>query len=159
MLELVISSLSANAAKRFGPRVSGNIIMNSGFLSGARLVAPPRFDPGDALQLIEQERVTRFEGVPTMYYQMLCHERIGTTDLSSVARCTVGGQTMPSATIDEVSVRFGCPLIELWGTTEIGGPSITHSPCAFEELAEYTNAQTLVVNVAQSAPKLMSESK
>jgi hypothetical protein len=32
--------------------------------------------------------------------------------------------------------------------TGIGGPGITLSPYAFEGLAEYTNAQTLVVNAA-----------
>ena len=36
-------------------------------------------------------------------------------------RCTVGGQTMPVAKMQEVEKRFGCPLIELWGMTELAG--------------------------------------
>ncbi len=110
------------------PHVYGNIVMNSAFLSGLRLVSTPRFDAGEALRLIAAERVTLFEGVPTMYYQMLAHSNIGNADLSSLTRCTVGGQTMPTAKIDAVVERFGCPLLELWGMTEVSGPAITHSP-------------------------------
>src|SRR6185503_3752477 len=36
-------------------------------------------------------------------------------------RCFVGGQTMPVARMEEVESRFGCPLFELWGMTELGG--------------------------------------
>src|SRR4029077_4916456 len=49
-------------------------------------------------------------------------------DLSSLTRCTVGGQTMPVAKMEEVEKRFGCPLIELWGMTELGGLG-TAFPC------------------------------
>ena len=108
--------------------VYGNVVMNAVFLAGTRLVTTSRFDPGEALRLIGQHRVTLFEGVPTMYYQMLSHANVSSADLTSLTRCTVGGQTMPSATIDAVVERFGCPLLELWGMTEVGGPAITHSP-------------------------------
>ncbi len=134
------SSLAATATmhvRHFGdtvltslpfPHVYGNIVMNSAFLSGLRLVSTSRFEAGEALRLIAAERVTLFEGVPTMYYQMLAHSSIGSADLSSLTRCTVGGQTMPTAKIDAVVERFGCPLLELWGMTEVSGPAITHSP-------------------------------
>jgi acyl-CoA reductase-like NAD-dependent aldehyde dehydrogenase/acyl-CoA synthetase (AMP-forming)/AMP-acid ligase II len=110
------------------PHVYGNIVMNAVFLTGTRLVATPRFDPGIALKLICDEQVTLFEGVPTMYYQMLADPGIETADLRSLIRCTVGGQTMPASKIEAVVERFGCPLLELWGMTEVAGPAITHSP-------------------------------
>jgi long-chain acyl-CoA synthetase len=50
------------------------------------------------------------------------------SDLSSLKRCTVGGQTMPVAKLRDVERRFGCPLIELWGMTEIAGVGTTF-PC------------------------------
>lgn len=108
--------------------VYGNIVMNAMFLAGTRLVATPKFDASVAFELIEAERVTLFEGVPTMYYQMLAHPKIAGADLSSLQRCTVGGQTMPVAKIDAVVERFRCPLLELWGMTEVAGPAVTHSP-------------------------------
>jgi len=40
--------------------------------------------------------------------------------------CTVGGQTMPITKMEDVEKRFGCPLIELWGMTELGGLGLTH---------------------------------
>ncbi len=110
------------------PHVYGNIVMNATFLVGSRLVTTPRFDAGEALRLIGAEKITLFEGVPTMFYQMLAHPDIGAADLTSLTRCTVGGQTMPLAKIEAVIKRFGCPLCELWGMTEVAGPAITHSP-------------------------------
>ena len=110
------------------PHVYGNIVMNACFLVGARLITTPRFDAGEALRLIAAEKATLFEGVPTMFYQMLAHPDIADADLSSLTRCTVGGQTMPIAKIDAVTGRFGCPLLELWGMTEVAGPAVSHSP-------------------------------
>lgn len=110
------------------PHVYGNVVMNSCFLTGAWLHAPVRFDAADALSSIARERITLFEGVPTMYYQMLASPEVAVADLSSLTRCTVGGQTMPVAKIDAVSQHFGCPVLELWGMTEVGGPATSHSP-------------------------------
>jgi long-chain acyl-CoA synthetase len=42
-------------------------MLNAGFRRRAALVLLPRFDPGPALELIRQEEVTLFGGVPTMY--------------------------------------------------------------------------------------------
>ncbi len=110
------------------PHVYGNVVMNACYLTGARLTAPARFDAGQALADIGAERITLFEGVPTMYYQMLAHSDLAAADLTSLTRCTVGGQTMPVAKLDAVADRFGCPILELWGMTELGGPATSHSP-------------------------------
>jgi long-chain acyl-CoA synthetase len=108
--------------------VYGNIVVNTSFLTGSAVVTAPRFDAGEALRLIGDEQASLFEGVPTMYYQMLAHPDAATANLGSLTRCTVGGQTMPRAKIDAVTQRFGCPLLELWGMTEVAGPAVTHSP-------------------------------
>lgn len=108
--------------------VYGNVVMNANFLTGGKLIAPVRFDAGSALKAIAEERITLFEGVPTMYYQLLAHPDLGSTDVSSLTRCTVGGQTMPVAKIEAAADRFRCPMLELWGMTEVGGPATSHSP-------------------------------
>ncbi len=110
------------------PHVYGNVVMNACFLTGAELIAPARFDAAQALKDIATEHVTLFEGVPTMYYQMLASPEIDWADLSSLSRCTVGGQTMPLAKIEAAAARFGCPMLELWGMTEVSGPATSHSP-------------------------------
>ncbi|WP_375402981.1 AMP-binding protein [uncultured Sphingomonas sp.] len=110
------------------PHVYGNVVMNACFLTGAGLVCPQRFDAGRAIAAIPQHRITLFEGVPTMYYQMLAHPAMDLTDFSSLTRCTVGGQTMPTTKLDAAAARLGCPVLELWGMTEVAGPATSHSP-------------------------------
>ena len=110
------------------PHVYGNVVMNACFLTGAALHAPARFDAAAALRTIEAERITLFEGVPTMYYQLLGCPALADADLSSLTRCTVGGQSMPTNKLEAVAIRFGCPVLELWGMTEVAGPATSHSP-------------------------------
>ena len=109
------------------PHVYGNVVMNSTFLVGGTLVLHARFDAGEMLRSMERERATLFEGVPTMYFFMLAHPDLDRCDLGSLKRCTVGGQTMPTAKMLEVEARFGCPLVELWGMTELAGLGSTHA--------------------------------
>lgn len=107
--------------------VYGNIVMNSTIACGGLLVLHERFSEKDVLQSIETHRATLLEGVPTMYMYMLNYPELDSYDLSSLKRCTVGGQTMPRAKMEQVESVIGCPLIELWGMTEIGGLGTTHT--------------------------------
>lgn len=107
--------------------VYGNIVMNAAISCGMTLVLHGSFDVERVLESIQAERATLFEGVPTMYMYILNHPRSGEYDLSSLTRCTVGGQTMAEAKMQQVEQVFGCPLIELWGMTELGGLGATHS--------------------------------
>jgi long-chain acyl-CoA synthetase len=91
------------------------------------LVLHKVFDVEKVLTSIEAEQATMLEGVPTMYLYILNDSKRSQYDLSSLTRCTVGGQTMPEAKMREVEAVFGCPLIELWGMTELGGLGTTHS--------------------------------
>lgn len=107
--------------------VYGNIVMNSAIACGMTLVLHAVFDAKAILASIEKNRATMFEGVPTMYMYLLNVLVAGDYDLSSLTRCTVGGQTMPPNKMKEVESRLGAPLLELWGMTEIGGLGTTHS--------------------------------
>ncbi|MCW5659216.1 MAG: AMP-binding protein [Burkholderiaceae bacterium] len=107
------------------PHVYGSVVFNGALLYGLKLVLHARFDPLDTLTSIQEHRATMFEGVPTMYMVMLAHPELPRFDLSSLTRCTVGGQTMPVIKMQEVEKRFGCPLIELWGMTELAGLGTT----------------------------------
>lgn len=116
--EVVVSALPC-------PHVYGNVVFNGAIMCGMTLVLMRRFEPAAALDLIERHGATLFEGVPTMYYYMLQQPDHAERDLSSLSRCTVGGQTMPPVKMAEVERAFGCPLIELWGMTEISGLGTT----------------------------------
>ena len=107
------------------PHVYGNVIMSCAIQNGSTLVLHPAFEEATILQSIQDHKATRFEGVPTMYMFLLNHPQLVDYDLSSLCCCTVGGQTMPKPKMEEVEARFGCPLIEVWGMTELGGLGTT----------------------------------
>ncbi len=64
--------------------------LNASMLSGACLTLIPRFDPGKALEIIERDKVTVFEGVPTMYSAMLNHPDRDKFDTSSLEVLRLG---------------------------------------------------------------------
>ena len=108
------------------PHVYGNVVVNGALWFGMTLVLHAAFREAEILASIARHRATMFEGVPTMYMYLLNHSELARTDLGSLNRCTVGGQTMPVAKMEEVQERFRCPLVELWGMTELAGLGTTH---------------------------------
>jgi long-chain acyl-CoA synthetase len=105
--------------------VYGNVIMNSTLIVGATLVLQPKFSAEIVFDAIEEHQATRFDGVPTMYYRMLESPALSTRNLTSLRMCTVGGQTMAVEKMRAVEEEFDCPLIELWGMSEIAGLGTT----------------------------------
>ena len=119
--DVVVTALPA-------PHVYGNVVINGTLMAGGTVVLMERFDPAGALRLIDQHRATMFEGVPTMYAMMLAEHDLDSYDLSSLTRCTVGGQTIATSVIEAWERRAGgAPLIELWGMTELAGLGTTHA--------------------------------
>jgi long-chain acyl-CoA synthetase len=118
--DVVVTALPA-------PHVYGNVVINGTFMAGGTVVLMERFDPSEALRLIDRHRATMFEGVPTMYAMMLAAPDLDDHDLSSLTRCTVGGQTIAEPVIEAWEQRSGAPLIELWGMTELAGLGTTHA--------------------------------
>lgn len=108
------------------PHVYANVVMQSMMFYGSTLVLHAKFEPAAMLADIEKHRATMVDGVPTMYMFMLNDPALASTDLSSLNRAYVGGQTMPVAIMERVEEAFGVPLIELWGMTEIAGLGSTH---------------------------------
>jgi long-chain acyl-CoA synthetase len=91
------------------------------------VVLMTRFDPAGALERVARHRATLFEGVPTMYAMLLAESGLVDADISSLTRCTVGGQTIAESIISAREERTGAPLIELWGMTELSGLGRTHA--------------------------------
>ena len=92
--------------------------LNATVSVGGQLTLIPRFDGGKALELIERDRVTLFEGVPTMYAAMLHHERADQTDTSTLEVCVSGGAAMPVEVMRAFEEKFGCQIIEGYGLSE-----------------------------------------
>jgi long-chain acyl-CoA synthetase len=92
--------------------------LNATVAVGGCLTLIPRFDPGKALEVLERDRVTVFEGVPTMYAAMLHHPRADETDTSTLEVCVSGGAAMPLELMRAFERQFGCPILEGYGLSE-----------------------------------------
>jgi long-chain acyl-CoA synthetase len=92
--------------------------MNTCVVAGGTLTLLPRFDPGKALEIIERDRVSVFEGVPTMYGAMLNlpdHER---HDTSTLRLCASGGAALPVELMRGFEEAFSCKILEGYGLSE-----------------------------------------
>jgi long-chain acyl-CoA synthetase len=92
--------------------------MNLAVSAGACLTMIPRFDPGKALEIIQRDRVTIFEGVPTMYAAMLNHPERERFDASCLAVCASGGAAMPVEVMRAFEDAFDAQILEGYGLSE-----------------------------------------
>lgn len=85
---------------------------------GATLTLLPRFDPAKVLQIIERDKVTVFEGVPTMYQAMLTAADKTEADLSTLRLAAAGGASMPVEVMRQFEERFDATILEGYGLSE-----------------------------------------
>lgn len=94
--------------------------MNAGFAVGATLVMMPRFDPAQAVALMDQHEVTFFAGVPTMWWGLL--GALEGADVQKIAgnlrKGVSGGASLPVEIIKEVQSRLGVTILEGYGLSE-----------------------------------------
>jgi long-chain acyl-CoA synthetase len=97
-----------------------SVQMNAGFATGATIVMLPRFDAGQALSLMEQEGVTFFAGVPTMYHALLnCEDVPDIGNIAARLRVAVsGGAALPAEVMRRFEDRFTVPILEGYGLSE-----------------------------------------
>jgi len=92
--------------------------LNCSVYTGATLSMIPRFEPGKALEILQRDKVTIFQGVPTMYGALLDHPQKGDYDLSSLRLCMSGGAAMPGEVMRAFEEAFGCKVLEGYGLSE-----------------------------------------
>ena len=92
--------------------------LNAATIAGAKLALIPRFDPAAAIEVIEKERVTIMQGVPTMYAAILNHPASDGMDASSLRTCASGGSAMPLEVMRSFEEKFGCMILEGYGLSE-----------------------------------------
>ncbi len=74
--------------------------------AGGRLVMMHHFDAGQALALIERERITAIGGVPAVVMQILDHPDFQRFDTSSVRLVSYGGAPAPPELVKRIGLAF-----------------------------------------------------
>ncbi|MBF0279145.1 MAG: long-chain fatty acid--CoA ligase [SAR324 cluster bacterium] len=95
----------------------------AGFYRGNTIVLIPRFDPETVLTAFEQENVTVFCGVPTMYWGLLnfpdAEKKFDLKKIASTLRlCGSGGAPIPVEILRGFEERFKVSILEGYGLSE-----------------------------------------
>ncbi|WEK43879.1 MAG: class I adenylate-forming enzyme family protein [Candidatus Sphingomonas colombiensis] len=73
--------------------------------AGGTLVLMYRWDAGEALRLIEREKVSAMSGVPTMARELISHPDFATTDTSSLISLAGGGAQVPPDLVHKIEAQ------------------------------------------------------
>ena len=92
--------------------------LNVAVRSGATLTLIPRFDPAKVLEIMQRDKATIFEGVPTMYNALLVAAGDSEVDLGSLRTCCSGGSALPVEVMRKFEERFGTQILEGYGLSE-----------------------------------------
>ena len=92
--------------------------LNASIAAGACLTLLPKFDGEEALRIVQDDQVTVFLGVPTMYMALLAVTDPGRFDTSRLKLAASGGASLPVEVLYEVQRRFGFQLLEGYGLSE-----------------------------------------
>ncbi len=92
--------------------------LNACVAGGALLTLLPRFDATKALEILQRDAVTVFEGVPTIYAALLNHPERERYDVSALKVCASGGAALPVEVLRGFDEAFGCKVLEGYGLSE-----------------------------------------
>ncbi|MFF4716286.1 long-chain fatty acid--CoA ligase [Streptomyces eurythermus] len=107
----------------FGQTVS----LNSTWRAGATLVLLPRFDAARAIELMVEEDVNTFHGVPTMYVA-LAAAAADAERLPGLRVCISGGASLPVAVLERFEAAFGARVHEGYGLSETSPAATVNQP-------------------------------
>ncbi|MEW6442009.1 MAG: long-chain-fatty-acid--CoA ligase [bacterium] len=94
-------------------------------LVGGKVVINRRPDLGEILRLIQDEKCTHINMVPTLYTWLLEHPDIDRTDLSSLRLMSYAGSPFPPEVLKKCIRKFGNRFAQAYGMTEaLGGSSL-----------------------------------
>ncbi|NMP15490.1 class I adenylate-forming enzyme family protein [Thalassotalea sp. Y01] len=101
-------------------------------IAGRKTVMMPYWDAEHALKLIEQERITYFNGVPTMSMELMDHPMRDHYDLSSLLDVCAGGAARPAEHVRKIYDSFssGNPSCG-YGLTETNALGAVNGPADY----------------------------
>lgn len=97
-------------------------VLLQSFVIGRKLVLMPKWDAEHAMQLIQNEKITYFVGVPLMSIEIATHPNRLKYDLTSCTAFAAGGAPRPVEHVKRIKqeMEWGFPLLG-YGLTETNG--------------------------------------
>ena len=103
------------------------LAMTASMTHGVSLFPLPYYSPKPALECINDEKITAFHGVPTMFIAMLEHENFAKTDFSYMRTGIMAGSPCPISVMQDVVNKMNMKEITIvYGQTE-ASPGCTMS--------------------------------
>jgi long-chain acyl-CoA synthetase len=100
--------------------MAGFVVLLACIDAGATAVMSARFDADQLLDDIESHRCTRLTAMPVMYQALCAAQLAKPRDVSSLRHCLAGGDNVSPTLKTTFAQAFGCPLHEIYGSTELG---------------------------------------
>jgi 2-furoate---CoA ligase len=95
-------------------------LLLSGVLLAGTSVLQRRWDPQDALGLVERDRISTMFLVPTMYHDLLRAEGLDARRLTSLRSLGTAGMVIREDLVAEIRAAFGpLPLVNVYGCSEV----------------------------------------
>jgi 2-furoate---CoA ligase len=87
---------------------------------GGCFYSQPRWDAGEALRLIEEQRLTSLYLAPTLFHDLVHHPDVEVRDLSSVRALGYAGAAMTAALVERCDAVFSPEVfVNHYGSTEV----------------------------------------
>ncbi len=93
-------------------------VLNTGLRIGAEIMLLPKFTAEGALEMLLDEDIDLFFGVPTMYVALLEAGKQRQGKPSNLRFGVSGGASLPLSVLTAFEERFGVPIYEGYGLTE-----------------------------------------
>lgn len=101
---------------------ANNCVAQSMTIAGGKLVTMYKWDAGEALRIIEEEKITTFSGVPVMSRELMAHPDFQHRDTSSLQAMGGGGAAVQPDLVDKIDKQGrGARPSQGYGMTEVCG--------------------------------------
>jgi long-chain acyl-CoA synthetase len=108
-------------------------LMNAGLYKGSHGILLPKFDAEAVFGLLEKHNVSKFGGVPTMYWGLLNYKGKD-LDYKKITKnlkmAISGGAALPVKVLEDFQKRFDVAILEGYGMSE-GSPVVTFNQLSY----------------------------
>ncbi|MFT5562853.1 MAG: 4-coumarate--CoA ligase [Candidatus Azotimanducaceae bacterium] len=95
------------------------VLMNSLLSNGVMTITMPRFDMVEALQAVQDLKITRFFAVPPIIIGLVNAPIVDDYDTSSIKQVFSGAAPLGAELAAQAAARLGCEVVQGFGMTEL----------------------------------------